>query len=116
MYVNIQDPVDLRRKLLTGIKKTVQIQKRYHEFKKLRTQKFALLQKLHSQLLELRDHSTLIEQTFPKAALKKIGEVPPASHKHTVVVEHKLAPSKRVEDVLSEKLAEIEKRLNALGE
>lgn len=115
MYVNIEDPAELRRKFLLSIKKIVQNQKKHHEFKKLREQKFSLFKKLNYQLLELRDYTVKIDKTFPSSALRKINEITPdiSLRKEKISVK-KPVESKRVEDILSEKLYEIEKRLNAL--
>lgn len=69
-FVQIKDPVDMRRSILGSSKQIIHILQRYERIKDLRVQKLEKISKLRSQNKEINLLIAKLKKEFPAAKLR----------------------------------------------
>jgi len=112
-YVNLEEPVEIRRNILESSKEIVQLLQRYEKIRNIRVKKSSKITDLKKQTKEIAIMVAKLKQYLPKSGLR----APPAEKGETKVIRNN--PVKKIDrppkiNKLEAELKAIEDKLNRL--
>jgi len=110
-YVEIEEPIQLRRILLESSKDTIRLLKHNEEFKKLRIEKIKHISIIKNLIEEIKDLFVILKNELPATTL--IEEEKVRKEKKHLIKKTKKIEKQEIKK-LEEELSEIEKKLQSL--
>jgi len=108
-YVGVEQPVEVRKDLLLGVKRIITSLKRYEHFRMLREEKMKVIVQLKEIVSEISKANRKLRSTLPKAGLRSVE----TQRKEPVAKAPRKSTRSKL-DILEDELSRIESRLRSL--